>query len=112
MTNLVFTKTSESSYITTLTQEHISYIEKIVSELSLNEVDKWEQYITDSFIDTLVVRYVSACFFKQHEEDISKTHRFLLLDITYDKRIITASLGLFQVEEGEPVKYIAGVMYK
>lgn len=112
MDNITFNKVSESNYTTVLPQDHVAYIEKIVEELSLNEVNKWEPFITDHFIDNVVVRYVASHFFKQHEEELSKTHRFLLLDITFNKRIITGSLGLFQVENEEPVKYVAGIMYK
>ena len=112
MNQLTFIPVTDSTYSVNLPQDHVDYLNKIITDLTLGDNNKWEPFILDAFIDHVVVHYVSRHFFKDCIDAIAKGHMFILIDITYEKRVITASLGLFKIEETQEVRYVAGVMYK
>lgn len=105
-----FESINADMYRVMLEQEDRIKIEEVVKILD-NGVTKWQEFYNDKFIDNIICRYVSAEFYKQHKEVLNQRAGFVTIDVGYDNRIITISVGLWSITKDMELEIMSGVLY-
>ena len=83
-------------------------IREIISRLSKGNEDSYEDMINQTFIDSLVSRYVSACFFTQIP--INDAY-FTTIEVPIFGRVVEVSVGSVPITENT-YKKTSGVLYR
>lgn len=105
-----FESINADMYRVMLEQDDKNKIEEAVKILD-NGITKWQEFYNDKFMDTVVCRYVTAEFYKQHKDVLTQRAGFVTVDIGYDERVITISIGLWSMTKDMELEIMSGVLY-
>ena len=107
---MTFENINQDMFRVMLTEEDEKIINNFVNEIS-GGVSIWQEFYNDKFIDNIICRYVAAEFYKKHKETINNRAGFVTIDIGYNERIITISVGLWSITKDDELKLMTGVLY-
>lgn len=105
---MTFEKVNDRRYTGKLENTEEELIRKTLSDISCNTDSDFEDVTNQIFLDSLVARYVTACYFKQFN---IQDNFFTLVDVNVFNRNITVSVGCIAVEENV-FKKTSGVLYQ
>lgn len=104
---MTFEKVNDKRYTGKLDSKDEEIISKILGEISCNTESDYEPITNQIFTDSLVARYVSACYFKQFN---IQDNFFTLIDVFAFDRPITVSIGCIAIDENV-FRRTSGVLY-
>jgi hypothetical protein len=104
---MTFEKINDRKYNGKLDGADEEAIQKALSIISCNLESDYEIVTNQVFLDSLVARYVSACFFKEYN---IQDNFFTLVDVSAFNRPTTVSVGCLMVDENV-FKRTSGVLY-
>ena len=106
---LEFKKVNQYNYITDIPGQVSDMINKMLDDLSIGNINVYEDNLNKNLFDLMLCRYVSTVFFNTVKEvnDIG----FTIVDCNLGNRVISVSLGK-AVFGPNGVKHLSGVQYK
>ena len=106
---LEFKKVNQYNYITDIPGQVSDMINKMLDDLSVGNINVYEDNLNKNLFDLMLCRYVSTVFFNTVKDvnDIG----FTIVDCNLGNRVISVSLG--KADFGpNGVKHLSGVQYK